>query len=123
MKLLPLSVFKKTSPLTVALCLVLMVGIQENLKAAFFQDTPTNVQTEFNQYKGEVIDQDNKNPLIFATLTLEGSNISTVTNTEGSFILKIPKNITSGNILISFLGYKTASIPLSQLKNEGNTIY
>ncbi len=123
MKLLPLSVFKKTSPLTVVLCLVLMVGIQENLKAAFFQDTPTNVQTEFNQYKGEVIDQDNKNPLIFATLTLEGSNISTVTNTEGSFILKIPKNITTGNILISFLGYKTASIPLSQLKNEGNTIY
>ncbi|MEO0901883.1 MAG: carboxypeptidase-like regulatory domain-containing protein [Bacteroidota bacterium] len=44
---------------------------------------------EFNQYRGEVIDASTKKPLVFATLALEGTNISTISNTEGEFLLKV----------------------------------
>ncbi len=77
---------------------------------------------DFNVYKGEVFDTDSKNPLVFATLTVEGTNISTITNTEGNFQLKVPKNITEGNVVVSFLGYTTENIPLTQLKTNKNKI-
>ncbi|MCL6266488.1 carboxypeptidase-like regulatory domain-containing protein [Flagellimonas sp. 2012CJ39-3] len=86
-----------------------------------FQDDQT-VDTGFNQYKGEVIDGSSKKPLVFATLSVEGTNISTITNTEGNFILKIPQDITEGTIAVSFLGYKSKTIPLSDLKPNKNKI-
>ncbi len=57
--------------------------------------------TSFNQFKGEVVDGQNNKPLVFATITLEGSNISTITNTEGKFLLKIPTSVKQGNINVS----------------------
>ena len=53
---------------------------------------------------------------------MEGSNISTITNTEGKFLLKIPTSIKQGNIIVSFLGYKTSVVPLEQLKDNNNKI-
>ncbi len=76
----------------------------------------------FTQYKGEVVDANNGNPLIFASLVLEDTNISTVTNSEGEFLLKIPDNISEGNIVVSFLGYRTRNIPLSSLDSGNNKI-
>lgn len=110
----------KVFPLSI--CLLFALGMQQSLKAAVFQDNIGSVQTEFRQYKGMVISKENKKPLVFATLTLEGTNISTVTNTEGKFILKIPNSISSGNVLVAFLGYKTSSISLEQLEEENNKI-
>lgn len=65
------------------------------------QNNPENIA--FRQYNGEVEDSQSKNPLVFATITLEGTNISTVTNTEGQFSIKIPENLANGNLTISFL--------------------
>lgn len=76
----------------------------------------------FRQYQGEVVDASSNNPLIFASLVLDGTNISTVTNSEGKFLLKVPETIAEGNITVSFLGYKTKSIPLSSLEEKNNTI-
>ena len=77
---------------------------------------------DFKQYKGEVVDARNNNPLIFATLTVEGTNISTITNTEGDFLLKIPKSITTGTLLVSFIGYTTKKIDITVLKSNKNKI-
>ena len=87
-----------------------------------FQDAPQQQITAFKQYKGEVVDSQSKSPLIFATVSLEGTNISTVTNTEGEFLLKIPEDTTEGNVLVSFLGYTTELIPLAQMKANKNRI-
>ncbi|RRQ47484.1 carboxypeptidase-like regulatory domain-containing protein [Maribacter algicola] len=76
----------------------------------------------FKEYLGEIYDSDTKKPLIFATLTLEGTNISTITNTEGEFSLKVPESNTSENVIVSFLGYKTKQIPILQFKSDGNEI-
>lgn len=76
----------------------------------------------FKEYLGEVYDSETKKPLVFATLTLENTNISTITNTEGEFSLKVPDSNTSENVIVSFLGYRTKRIPVLQFKSEGNEI-
>jgi len=115
--------FKSNNVLLSALAgIILLIGIPATSQAStVFQDNPQEV-TSFNQFKGEVVDGENNKPLVFATLTLEGSNISTITNTEGKFLLKIPTSIKQGNIIVSFLGYKTSVVPLEQLKDNKNKI-
>ncbi|GAB5475124.1 MAG: carboxypeptidase-like regulatory domain-containing protein [Maribacter sp.] len=88
---------------------------------AFFQDTAEEA-VSYKQYKGEVLDEETNKPLVFATLTIEGSNISTITNTEGQFALKVPKEMTGGNVLVAFLGYKSRLIPLNQFSDSNTKI-
>ena len=102
--------------------ITMLLGMPANIHAAtFFQEEAQEV-TSYNQFRGEVVDAQTNKPLVFATLTLEGTNISTITNTEGKFLLKIPTNIKQGNIVIAFLGYKSSVIPLGQLKENNNKI-
>ena len=72
----------------------------------------------YTEYKGKVLDGTTGEPLVFATITIEGSNIATVTNSEGEFILKVPKNIKNSHILISYIGYKDKDIPLTKLNTH-----
>ena len=108
--------------LVAAFLVMFLIGVTGTHKAsAFFQDDQQQ-DISFNQYKGEVMDAANKKPLVFATLTIEGTNISTITNTEGEFALKVPKEITEGNVTVSFLGYKDKIVPLAQFGSNNNKI-
>ncbi|MEX0289788.1 MAG: carboxypeptidase-like regulatory domain-containing protein [Flavobacteriaceae bacterium] len=109
--------------LNALLCILVCIGAYNTLEAApSYQETAMQESQTFKQYKGEVMDALSKKPLIFASLTLEGTNISTVTNTEGEFLLKVPKSIDEGNVIVSFLGYKSKLISLGQLKENNNKI-
>lgn len=100
--------------------LILFIGLSGiHTSSAFFQDETQG----FSQYKGTVLDAKSKKPLIFASLAIEGSNISTITNTEGEFLLKIPESIANTNVSISFLGYQTKIVPLSQFNAGKNKIF
>ncbi len=79
-------------------------------------------ETNFKAYSGEILDTNSKKPLVFASLSLEGTNVSTVTNTDGEFLIKVPKNSLDKNITVSFLGYKTLSLPLSKFKTKDNQV-
>ncbi|NDV44954.1 carboxypeptidase-like regulatory domain-containing protein [Muricauda sp. 40Bstr401] len=103
---------------TFLLSAMMVVAIMGPAQALGFQEE-TN---DYNQYSGEVVDESTNKPLVFATLAVEGTNISTISNTEGNFLLKIPKNVISQNVIVSFLGYKSKTVPLSQLSEEGNKI-
>ncbi len=75
------------------------------------------------QYRGKIIDSDSRNPLVFATLTIDGTNFATVSNSEGYFLLKVPKDLPiSTKIMVSYLGYKSKHIALSELKPDKNRI-
>ena len=102
----------------VLLCATMAIPVQ-NIHA--FQDSPEQ-EVGFKQFRGEVMDSQTKNPLVFASITLEGTNISTVSNTEGKFLLKVPEEISDGNVKVSFLGYQTRIIPLNQMRNKKNRI-
>ncbi len=75
------------------------------------------------QFKGKIMDKDTHAPLLFATITVEGTNIATVSNSEGNFVLRVPKDLSlKTKINISFLGYKEKAYLLSDLKSEKNKL-
>lgn len=115
------TVTKKTiSTLFFTMLFIVALGIPE--VSAFYQ-VPQEQELNYKQYKGKVMDADSKKPLVFATLSLEDTNISTISNTEGEFALKVPNTMNEGNILISYLGYKTKLLPLSQFNTNNTKIY
>jgi len=108
--------FKSIPIITV---LVLAAFAIQTAKAGMIKDKKKNDQQTFTSIKGKVIDKETLNPLVFASVTLRESNIATVSNIDGEFIIKIPENETAKSIEISFLGYKNKVIPLSEMKNNG----
>ncbi|MEM9001324.1 MAG: carboxypeptidase-like regulatory domain-containing protein [Bacteroidota bacterium] len=101
-----------------ATTLLLMAAMSE--VAAFQEDL--DIIEKLNQYRGKVVDLTTGKSLIFATISVENTNISTITNTEGEFLLKVPESLSNSTVIVSFLGYKTRSIALSQLKPRNNSI-
>ena len=77
---------------------------------------------DYTEYSGKIIDKQSRKPLVFASLLVVDTNISTITNSDGEFLLKIPKNVNSSDLLISFLGYQKKVVPLSNFQTEGNLI-
>ena len=110
------------NPLLAAVFFLLFLGVPTSVSAAFLYQEIQEQENPFNQYQGKIIDSETNNPLVFATLSIENTNISTVSNTEGYFSLKVPKDIEEGQVSVSFLGYETKTIPLSQLKENKNEI-
>lgn len=116
--------YKTTKSLvTMLLTLFTMVAGIQNAEA-FFQEKAQEEQQSFTQYKGEVSGSDSNKPLVFATIAIEGTNVSTITNSDGEFLLKVPQEIASEasatNVLVSFLGYRTKTIPLAQFDQNGS---
>jgi len=80
------------------------------------------VTDKYNEYKGKIVSDVTGKPLEFASITLAGSNIATVSNAEGEFLLKVPVDLQDRSVLISYLGYANREIPLAQLKTEKKEI-
>jgi len=75
------------------------------------------------QYRGKIVDSQNGDPLVFATLNIEGTNIATVSNSEGNFSLKVPKQMpVNTKIIVSYLGYKTKTYSLAELNPDKNKL-
>ena len=70
-------------------------------KVLLQKDIQQNTQS-FTEFKGIVIDSKTKTPLIFADLTVNSTNIRTVTNKEGEFLLKVPSSLLDKKITVSF---------------------
>jgi hypothetical protein len=79
-------------------------------------------QDSFTTYKGEVVNEANNDPLVFATLSVEGTNISTVTNSDGLFTLKVPNTINDARIVVMYLGFTPKTFLLSSFNKERTKI-
>lgn len=64
------------------------------------------------QISGQVISRKDRKPVIGASVTLKGTNMATVTDKEGYFSMRVTPN---GTLQISFLGYETKHIRLSDI--------
>ena len=108
------------SSLLATICILLFFGVSQNAWAVtFFQVEQENT---YNLYRGKVMDSDTKKPLVFANISIENTNISTISNTEGDFSLKVPKDLVEGKVIVSYLGYGTMTIPLGQMNGKKNEI-
>ncbi|MGC6430194.1 MAG: carboxypeptidase-like regulatory domain-containing protein [Jejuia sp.] len=77
------------------------------------QDTPA-----IKEVSGQVIDGDSKDELIFTDLVVDGTNISTVTNSDGEFLLKIPVKYLDRKLIITHLGYERKILNIIDLGED-----
>lgn len=69
---------------------------------------------------GHVIDSATSESLSYASVNLSGTSLSNVSNTDGSFSLKIPERVSKDSeVLVSHLGYLTGALKVSDF--EGHT--
>ncbi|MBE0655740.1 MAG: carboxypeptidase-like regulatory domain-containing protein, partial [Bacteroidales bacterium] len=71
--------------------------------------------------KGIIMDKEDKDPLPFATILIQGSRKGTVSNLKGEFSLFIPSQETTF-LEIAMMGYKNAYIPIYSNQAEGISI-
>ncbi len=81
-----------------------------------------NDTVNFSLFKGTVTDSKTNEPLVFATLFIDGTNVATVCNSQGEFSFKVPKNLLGKNFIVSYIGYEKKMMPINQLKSDGNRI-
>ena len=79
--------------------------------------------SSYKQFKGSILDSKSKNELIYASITVSGTTISTVSNSEGKFSIKVPTDKQNSSLVISFLGYKNKVVSIKELKPEKNLLY
>lgn len=70
--------------------------------------------------KGRVIAADTRMPLSNATLTVENSNVSGITNQDGYFTLRVPETVRNSKLTVRFLGYENMEIPIVTLVGKSN---
>ncbi|MDD4419313.1 MAG: carboxypeptidase-like regulatory domain-containing protein [Bacteroides graminisolvens] len=72
---------------------------------------------------GIVKSQKNKRPLEYVNVSVPGSNVGTITNSDGAFTLKVKKSLHAHLIEISHIGYETATIHVNQKDVDDRVIY
>jgi len=72
--------------------------------------------------RGKIVDQKTEKPLVFASVLVVNSGVGTVSNNEGEFILKVPQSLKSSSIRFSFMGYKSVTFKLGELKSDNNIV-
>jgi hypothetical protein len=77
---------------------------------------------KYTEYKGVIVDRKTGTPLAFANLMVVGTNVSTVTNTDGEFSIKISKALQNPTVSASFIGYTSKILPVSKLNPDKNRI-
>ncbi|MEW4922978.1 carboxypeptidase-like regulatory domain-containing protein [Algibacter sp. 2305UL17-15] len=70
------------------------------------------------EISGKIVDQKSKNALVFTDLSVSGSNISTVTNSDGDFLLKIPYEYLGEKLIITHLGYEKRELDIVDLGKD-----
>ena len=69
--------------------------------------------------RGMVIGGDDKEPLIGASVVIDGTNKGDVTNIDGQFALKLPPDTS---LVISYIGYKRKKVRVSSLLHSDDNV-
>lgn len=106
----------KTTDFTRIIGIVLMLVLGSGLQA------PAQNDDSFFTVSGVVKDGHNKKKLNYVMVSVPGTNVGTVTNSEGQFILKIKHSLQAKEIEFSHLGYLNAHFEATD-NVEGVTIF
>ena len=113
--------FIHKNKLSKSLYLLLSLCIGFQAMAAEIRPGAQLPDSAFAVFSG-IITGEKNDQLPYAVISVEKTNISTVTNADGEFLLKVPKADMDKNLLISFLGYENLRIALVSLLPAGNKI-
>ncbi|HTH55863.1 MAG TPA: carboxypeptidase-like regulatory domain-containing protein [Cyclobacteriaceae bacterium] len=68
--------------------------------------------------KGKVMNFNSKAPLPYASVSIKGKSIGTVTNTDGEFEFRIPENYLNDTLQISMLGYAPSLMIINAIESN-----
>jgi len=77
---------------------------------------------DYQSYRGKVVDRLTNAPLTYCNILVAGTNIATVTNAEGDFLLKVPVTHEHVKLIISHIGYKSSIIEADELRAQKGII-
>lgn len=72
--------------------------------------------------KGRVIADDSANPLEYASVSINNTNIATVTNQDGFFSLRIPSSARNYKLKVQHLGYNNITVPVIVLIDKDDYV-
>ena len=101
--------------LHLALIFAIIFGYFQTINTFVAQITD---QSRFSEFNGSVIDTKTKKSLEFASISVNGTNIATITNLDGKFLLKVPASDLNKSVTISYLGYKNRVIRLQDFSEN-----
>lgn len=104
------------------LALISMTTSATFASSVFEEEEQLPDTSKFVLLQGSIEGEDSGDPLAFATIAIEGSNIATVSNSSGNFSLKVPKDKADEKIRISYIGYEKKYVPVSAFRSGRNTI-
>lgn len=73
---------------------------------------------QFINCKGLVVDATSGMPLSYASILVEGSNVASVTNSDGEFTLKVPQHLKNNFLLITYIGFQNERVNISAFSND-----
>jgi hypothetical protein len=82
----------------------------------------TGEPVNYIEYRGRIVERKTGSSLPYASLIVEGANISTISNSEGEFSLKIPTELVDPKMTVSYIGFRNKSVSLKDLKPEKSRI-
>lgn len=92
------------------------------LTTLFILTCSTLIGQESILLSGTVVDNESRQRLPAATVWINGTDMATVTNNKGEFSLRVPRNVKSDSISISFVGYKVYGLKISSLGEKHSDI-
>jgi len=104
------------NPMIIAVLFILLLSLAA-ASHAFSQEV-----LSYKSYSGKILDDKTSKPIVFANVVLKGTNIGTVTNADGEFIIKAPADWEVEGLEITHLGYESKSLELALLKEKDNQI-
>jgi hypothetical protein len=78
----------------------------------------TTSSQDFTTISGKVIDNETKEPLSFASITITNSSFGTIANSTGAFVIHIPSTYTNNLLHVSMLGYESLQLPISKINTD-----
>lgn len=70
--------------------------------------------------RGRVLGSDSNQPLVNASITVRQVNVSSVTNQDGYFSIRVPSSTQNSQLVIHYLGYENKEIPIITLIDAPN---
>ncbi|MQY79513.1 MAG: hypothetical protein GH151_10020 [Bacteroidetes bacterium] len=107
---------RKGNPLIIAFLFMLLLSLAY-ASVAYSQDP-----LSYKSYTGKILDSKSRKPIVFANVVLKGTNIGTVTNADGEFLIKVPADRNVEELEITHIGYWSTTIELAELKENGKEI-
>ncbi len=95
--------------------------MKRKLLVAFLSFISASLLAQNSNFKGNIYNLENKNPISYVNIALKGTSLGTITNEVGSFIFTLPSSKTkysNDSLIVSAIGYKSYAIRIGDIQND-----